>query len=230
MGQNCSVGKQLDMSNTTITVNESLHSESKTAFSTKLQFSAISEHSPLNTPQSIEDWLMLLRPDSHANHSAQPEISEQGKTYEICGPLPYASLNQSNLNTHYWKMSQGCLEGMGISEQYSATWQKQGLMRNGAVYQQPPLEPHTNENASGSLLPTPRAGDYKGATSATAAAQARARGFSPNLPELIAEEANGGRLNPLWVEWLMGFPIGASDLKPLEMHKYQLWRQKHGKV
>ena len=30
---------------------------------------------------------------------------------------------------------------------------------------------------------------------------------------------NGGQLNPTWVEWLMGFPLGWTDLRPLEMHK-----------
>jgi hypothetical protein len=27
---------------------------------------------------------------------------------------------------------------------------------------------------------------------------------------------NGGRLNPMWVEWLMGFPLGWTDLEDLE--------------
>ena len=30
-------------------------------------------------------------------------------------------------------------------------------------------------------------------------------------------------LNPLFVEWLMGLPIGWSDLKPLEMGSFQAW-------
>ena len=39
---------------------------------------------------------------------------------------------------------------------------------------------------------------------------------------------NGGQLNPTWVEWLMGWPIGWTDLKPLETGKYQQWQQQHG--
>lgn len=31
----------------------------------------------------------------------------------------------------------------------------------------------------------------------------------------------GGKLNPTWVEWLMGWPLGWTDLKPLEMGKYR---------
>jgi hypothetical protein len=29
----------------------------------------------------------------------------------------------------------------------------------------------------------------------------------------------GGKLNPAWVEWLMGVPIGWTDLEPLEMDR-----------
>jgi DNA (cytosine-5)-methyltransferase 1 len=39
---------------------------------------------------------------------------------------------------------------------------------------------------------------------------------------------NGGQLNPPWVEWLMGWPIGFTDLKPLEMDKCHCARQQHG--
>ena len=39
---------------------------------------------------------------------------------------------------------------------------------------------------------------------------------------------NGGQLNPAWVAWLMGWPIGWTDLKPLEMDKCRRWRRLHG--
>jgi hypothetical protein len=38
----------------------------------------------------------------------------------------------------------------------------------------------------------------------------------------------GGQLNPPWVEWLMGWPVGWTDLKPLETDKFQSWQQQHG--
>lgn len=37
-----------------------------------------------------------------------------------------------------------------------------------------------------------------------------------------------GLLNPQWVEWLMGWPLGWTDLRPLETDNYQLWRRSHG--
>lgn len=38
---------------------------------------------------------------------------------------------------------------------------------------------------------------------------------------------SGGKLNPTWVEWLMGWPLGWTSLKPLAMDKFRLWRQLH---
>ena len=37
-----------------------------------------------------------------------------------------------------------------------------------------------------------------------------------------------GQLNPTWVEWLMGWPLGWTDLKPLEMDKSHCARQQLG--
>jgi hypothetical protein len=54
-----------------------------------------------------------------------------------------------------------------------------------------------------------------------------------NTPTLT-HQARGGdatqpkHLNPVWVEWLMGWPLGWTDLKPLEMGKFQRWLDLHG--
>ena len=42
-----------------------------------------------------------------------------------------------------------------------------------------------------------------------------------NTPPLATHA--GGPLNPQWVEWLMGWPIGWTDLKPLVMDKFRKW-------
>jgi hypothetical protein len=39
---------------------------------------------------------------------------------------------------------------------------------------------------------------------------------------------NGGKLNPTWVEWLMGWPLGWTDLKPLVTDKSHCVPQKLG--
>lgn len=40
---------------------------------------------------------------------------------------------------------------------------------------------------------------------------------------------NGGSLNPDWAEWLMGWPIGWTELKPLEMARFRQWLRYHGR-
>jgi hypothetical protein len=47
-----------------------------------------------------------------------------------------------------------------------------------------------------------------------------------NTPTLASQA--GGKLNPMWVEWLMGWPMGWTDLKPLEMDKCHYVQQQHG--
>lgn len=41
-------------------------------------------------------------------------------------------------------------------------------------------------------------------------------------------QQRGGELNPRWVEWLQGWPIGWTDLKPLATVKFLRWLQLHG--
>jgi hypothetical protein len=48
-----------------------------------------------------------------------------------------------------------------------------------------------------------------------------------NHPE-VRQDPNGGTLNPTWVEWLMGWPLGWTDLKPLAMDKSHYVQQLHG--
>ena len=45
--------------------------------------------------------------------------------------------------------------------------------------------------------------------------------------ETLAVQA-GGKLNPMWVEWLMGWPLGWTNLKPLEMGKSHFVQQPLG--
>jgi hypothetical protein len=69
---------------------------------------------------------------------------------------------------------------------------------------------------AGKLWPTPTTRDYKGANSAEHLAKARGHHDQPPNAVKMAGHS-GGQLNPTWVEWLMGFPTGWTDLKPSEM-------------
>jgi hypothetical protein len=51
--------------------------------------------------------------------------------------------------------------------------------------------------------------------------------YTRNTPTLAAQI--GGPINPEWNEWRMGWPIGWTDLEPLEMDRFQQWLGLHGK-
>jgi hypothetical protein len=84
------------------------------------------------------------------------------------------------------------------------------------------------ESKRTSAWPTPRATDgSKGSRTVEGAMKELARGRNKDLGMMVAS-ADGGALNPPWVEWLMGWPIGWTDLQPLAMDKFQAWRHSHG--
>ena len=71
-------------------------------------------------------------------------------------------------------------------------------------------------------FPTPCATDYKGAGQSGQLRDrldyAAERGATKNKT-FTAPTVPGGQLNPTWVEWLMGWTLGWTDLKPLVMDK-----------
>jgi hypothetical protein len=62
------------------------------------------------------------------------------------------------------------------------------------------------------LWPTPTARDYKGWRKPETLAAA-GRGATNSLNDALTCQGQHGALNPTWVEWLMGFPQGWTDLK-----------------
>lgn len=43
------------------------------------------------------------------------------------------------------------------------------------------------------------------------------------------QRIHGGFPNPMWVEWLMGWPIGWTNQEPLETDKFLRWLRLHGR-
>lgn len=60
--------------------------------------------------------------------------------------------------------------------------------------------------------PTPKARDHRSDRKSQ-------QSHSPDLNEAV-----GGKLNPTWVEWLMGWPSGWTALEPLETGRFRKWR------
>jgi len=74
------------------------------------------------------------------------------------------------------------------------------------------------------LWPTPKSRDWKGQS------QRWIHGPMDSLANLDTGDGTpiGGLLNPDWVEWLMGWPIGWTDLEPLATDRFRQWLDSHG--
>ena len=144
----------------------------------------------------------------------------------------FAKLNRDG---SWVKMSRGYVQANLENSlvEFCGTWPKWGMVSGGVAGRLPILEPPTIENGSslwptpmcpthhnigtmqewgGSAnkirtLPTPSARDHKSGKGS----QVR-EGHAPPLTDIV-----GGLLNPRWVEWLMGFPLGWSNLNASEM-------------
>ena len=78
------------------------------------------------------------------------------------------------------------------------------------------------------MFPTPQASDNRdrGNMSNPSIQRRIAKGKQIMLSQSV--DQNSGQLNPPWVEWLMGWPIGWTDLKPLETDKSHYVQQQPG--
>lgn len=74
--------------------------------------------------------------------------------------------------------------------------------------------------------PTPVASMYKGSSPASLTRKSGKDRSNDRLDHAVMA-SDGGQLNPTWVEWLMGWPTGWTDLKHLEMAKFREWQQQH---
>jgi hypothetical protein len=124
-----------------------------------------------------------------------PLVRERGSKgrARVFGQSTPASLANYDRDTSLWRMLQSSfLEGL---DEFSETWPRSGMTRNGTAYQLQPLAPLTGVIGSG-LWPTPRVSMAHG----------------PSQREIAETSPTTGSLNPEFVEWLMGFPIGWTDL------------------
>ena len=79
--------------------------------------------------------------------------------------------------------------------------------------------------------PTPRGGGKTGDVGMCGGTGAYEQIQALDVPEnekKAMAHGKGGQLSPDWVEWLMGWPIGLTDLKPLAMDRFQEWLRRHG--
>mgnify|MGYP000429162195 CR=1 FL=1 len=84
--------------------------------------------------------------------------------------------------------------------------------------------PRNGLPAAAKAWPTPTVNDSKNCTLPPSQVK------HDNIPGALLRDGEkaGGQLNPTWVEWLMGWPLGWTDLKPLETDRCRNAQRRHG--
>ena len=173
-----------------------------------------------------EELLTLYLEAFHAPTSV-PQEKEQELTEKPleCGEKWRGSFVKYSPNSCSWKTHQCSL--LGDLEEFLETWPKWGLMRNGECWAQTALDYPIGENEFGCWLPTPVTSMWRGA------AKKRFWGSQEYRASFTTEWVRTSLdcaqyYHPDFVELIMDFPDKWTELKPLEMHKYQEWLQTHG--
>jgi hypothetical protein len=185
-----------------------------------------------------ERELTLSTVDSPARTSALQEMEQAWKESEadLSGKCT-DSLGTWNPYSYSWKTSQQS-EREGL-QRSSENWPAWGMTVDGQLYQPQKLEPRTCARG-GSYLPTPTVfGNHqnklKGKSHLIGLSTAvkmwptpRARDWKGKGKDCLDLKV-GGQLNPPWVEWLMGFPIGWTELSAWATQWFQSKREKRSK-
>lgn len=165
-----------------------------------------------------EELLTWYRAAFHARTSAHQGGAQESKGSEAAYGARWSGLlARFDHSARVWKTAQCSL--VEDLERFSETWPRWGTMLNGVAYQEEVSVPIMSVIESGSWLPTPTCHNAKeGAYPAE---------YARNTPTLATHV--GGRIHPNFTEWMMGWPLDWTDLKPLETAKFQAWLQQHGR-
>jgi hypothetical protein len=144
---------------------------------------AISEHSLVkDTQRFIEELQMSLPQDSPANPSQSQESKQEKMIPATCGLPQSSAFVWYDHDMRSWRTSQACLIA-DISDEFSETWPKKGMMQDGQCWEQTMWEAHIKERGSGFTLPTPRANQAMSAKITENTANAK----HPNLETVLAK-------------------------------------------
>jgi hypothetical protein len=141
-----------------------------------------------------------------------------------CGNTWHGWLAKFDPDSFSWKTAQCSL--ITDSDESLETYPRSGMTVDGLLWEQTRSERNTTETEFG-LLPTPTARDFNGHT----ITRKRPKGFNKVLPNVFKLEFQlQGQCypHPTFSEGLMLWPVGWTDLKPLETDKFQKWLDEHG--
>jgi hypothetical protein len=225
-----------------------LSQDKMTAFSRLSRFGMT--YKPL-TENRGEELLTLYLAGFHAKTSAQQEkVTDLTENDQECGVTWRGWLAKYDPDSCSWKTPQCSL--LGEEPELLATLPRWGMTVDGLLWEQPTLEPITSETECG-LWASPNARDWKDSGASQGNRKSPNLGTQVHWPtprtkgmcggsgswdllnkNTTKEQAkqmgagNGGKLNPTWVEWLMGWPLGWTDLKPLVTDKSHYVQQQPG--
>ena len=161
--------------------------------------------------------------DSHAKTSPlQAPNGDSMETGRDSGLKCCELLARYDLDSSSWRTAQTLFDsGFPLFPQ---DWPKSGMTRSGKLLELPTLEHHTVENACG-FWPTPTATQFKGWSPGHNRANTDDR-----LDYKVEREGGmgGGTLNPTWVEWLMGWPLGWTSTEPMSVSTWVAWQKAFG--
>jgi hypothetical protein len=162
-----------------------------------------------------------------------PTFPQQEKEQELmekpleCGEKWRGSFTKYDPNTSLWRTHQCSL--LGDLDEFLETWPQWGLMRDGECWEQIPLGLVTIEKEFG-YWPTPTATDWKATGKLeTLKRQGDKNGAGhQNRPQYQYARKYNMKMPLAAQEILMKWPLGWTDLKPLEMGRFPCARQPLG--
>lgn len=162
-----------------------------------------------------EELLTLYRAGFPAKTYQQPgEAQGSTESGPVCGEKWHGLLAKYDRDSCLWKTPTDLLAEDSVL--FSETWPRSGTMRSGCAFRRASVEHPMSGRAYG-FLPTPTCHNAKeGAWPAE---------YTRRTPTLATHA--GGKINPEWTEWLMGWPLGWTDLKPSGTDKFHEWRRQH---
>ena len=200
------------------------------------------------TEQAGEELLMSFQEDFRAKTYLPQEKAQELMAKEVeCGKKWHGSFTKFDPSLFLWKTHQCSL--VEDWEQFSGIWPNSGSMLNGECWERQILEQNTTEKEYG-LLPdnekffhTPTTGSSRGSNSRKALKKRKEAIWpTPTTPSGGGNAGGSGAhknalkhgtyipssINPNLYEWLMGFPIGWTDLDALVTLKSPFVQQPPG--
>ena len=161
----------------------------------------------------------------HVSPLVQQEEDLENQTQDTCGHTYGDRLNQLDLFGSSLKTSKGT--SVLDCKKSLATWKVLVIEQRGEYSQRVKLAHRTRESESTSW-PTPRASEYKDCGSVGSKSHTHMDKRSYLCAKVKDPKMPLGMLNPDWVEWLMGVPIGWTELGSWETELCHKQQQKHG--